>query len=223
MILPENHGQRLALHNEVHARPPESLSAPVAITYLALLSAGKRGEDHRAVRELAEQFKVAPPEETAVHYSADFGDFRIKWERHTEFSRFKIIVPVAADATFATFAHDKVPDAWVHNLPGETLVATQILLLPKPAKPIDPERLSHDLFSGNPLVGASVGGGKAQAYTDVRVHSDGFARVVVYDDGLARRQAGRVIQRLVEIETYRMMALLAFPVARALGPKLTVQ
>ena len=34
------------------------------------------------------------------------------------------------------------------------------------------------------------------------------------------RQAGRLVQRLFEIDTYRMMALLALPVARSLTPQL---
>jgi uncharacterized membrane-anchored protein len=34
------------------------------------------------------------------------------------------------------------------------------------------------------------------------------------------RQAGRMVQRLLELETYRMLALLALPVARGLAPHL---
>jgi hypothetical protein len=34
---------------------------------------------------------------------------------------------------------------------------------------------------------------------------------------LTQRQAGRTVQRLVEIETYRMMALLGLPVAKEVG------
>ena len=35
---------------------------------------------------------------------------------------------------------------------------------------------------------------------------------------MSPRQTGRIVQRLLEIETYRMMALLALPVARSLAP-----
>src|SRR3546814_11959235 len=49
---------------------------------------------------------------------------------------------------------------------------------------------------------------------DFRVQDDGFARVLLHDRTLRPRQAGRLVQRLLEIETYRMMALLAFPAAR---------
>jgi uncharacterized membrane-anchored protein len=40
----------------------------------------------------------------------------------------------------------------------------------------------------------------------------------VFDSGMQPRQAGRMVQRLLEVDTYRMMALLALPVARSLWP-----
>jgi uncharacterized protein DUF3422 len=35
--LPPDHPQRAELNDEVHARPPEALAAPVRVSYLALL------------------------------------------------------------------------------------------------------------------------------------------------------------------------------------------
>ena len=52
------------------------------------------------------------------------------------------------------------------------------------------------------------------AFTDFHVHSDGFSRFLLIDRSFTPRQAGRTVQRLFEIETYRMMAMLALPVAR---------
>jgi uncharacterized membrane-anchored protein len=45
-------------------------------------------------------------------------------------------------------------------------------------------------------------------------------RFVVCNRSLTERQAGRTLQRLFEIETYRMMALLALPIARRLAPRI---
>ena len=42
--------------------------------------------------------------------------------------------------------------------------------------------------------------------------------MLLLDRSTTPRQAGRMIQRLLEIDTYRMLALLAFPVARDLSP-----
>ncbi|MEO1694035.1 MAG: DUF3422 domain-containing protein, partial [Pseudomonadota bacterium] len=223
MTLPDNHPQRFQLNDEVHARPPESLTAPCAITYLALFGASQRGEDRRAITELAIGAGVTPPDEGQSHYSEDFGTYRLKWERHTEFSRIKIIAPLLAGPPFDRNAIDHLPSDWVANLPGSVLVACNVLLLSEPKKGVDHDALARDAFSGNWLIGSEIGGGAAHAFTDFRVHSDGFSRLVVYDHGLKPRQAGRTIQRLVEIDTYRMLALLAFPVARGLAPKLGVQ
>ena len=70
-------------------------------------------------------------------------------------------------------------------------------------------------------MGAEIGDGAASAFTDFRVHSDGFGRFLVYDRGMSRFQSGRMLQRLFELETYRMMALLALPVARDFSPRLS--
>lgn len=59
------------------------------------------------------------------------------------------------------------------------------------------------------------------ALTDLRVHGDGFGRVLVEDRSLTSRQAGRMVQRLLEIDIYRMVALLALPVAREMLPVLS--
>ena len=66
------------------------------------------------------------------------------------------------------------------------------------------------------MVGATVADGAAWVFTDF-LFEDGFSRFLVIDVSLTRRQAGRTVQRLVEIETYRLMALLAFPVAKEVG------
>ena len=75
-------------------------------------------------------------------------------------------------------------------------------------------------FAGNPIIGSKVTGGAASVFTDFRIHVDGFSRFFIVNHGLRAEQAGRLLQRLFEIEVYRVMALMAFPVARKLNPAL---
>ena len=63
-------------------------------------------------------------------------------------------------------------------------------------------------------------GGLAAAATDFRQDGDGFTRIVVIDRGLGPARAGALTQRLIEIETYRTLALLGLPEAQRLAPKL---
>ena len=92
--LPPQHPKRVELNDEVHARPPEPISSPCRVSHLALLPAADEARDAAwaAICALAQQFSVPPPKPGANHYSADFGPFRIKWERHSEFSRLMVVV-----------------------------------------------------------------------------------------------------------------------------------
>jgi uncharacterized membrane-anchored protein len=198
------------------------LTAPVRISYLALFSDSSLRDAQRAhIAELADSFGVTPPAPGAVHYSAEFGRFRLKWERHSEFARYKFIVHGPAEDPFADPPILRVPPEWLAGLTGQIIVATHAAILPLGDNEPDYEAISGRLFAGNPLVGAGVAGGAAVALTDFRIRPDGFSRLLVLDRSLRPRQAGRAVQRLLEIDTYRLMAQLTLPIARQLGPKLT--
>lgn len=221
MRLPADHPQRWELNDEVHARPPEALRPPLRLSYLALLSGWSEHEQERQrVGELAARFGVEPPAVGANHFSAEMGRFRLKWERHTEFARYSFFAPGLAEDVFATTALDEVPAEWIAGLPGETLVAAHVALRPPAAGSPDYEALSARYFQGHALLGATIASSLATALTDFRVQADGFSRLIIEDRGMPSRQAGRMVQRLLEIETYRMLALLGLPVARALVPSL---
>jgi uncharacterized membrane-anchored protein len=56
--------------------------------------------------------------------------------------------------------------------------------------------------------------------TDFRPDPLGFVRVLVIDRGLGAPRAGALVQRLLEVETYRMLALLGLPEAQQLAPSI---
>lgn len=218
MTLPPDHPLRVELNDEAHARPSESLTPPLRLTYVAMYSdPGQRESEWRHVVELTQRYGVAPPPERATHYSADLGPFRLKWERHSEFTRYKFMVPGDVDDPFAVPAIAAVPADWLAALPGQTLVAIHAALLPAGRTALDTTDLGARYFAGNVLAGGGIAGGLAVALTDYRIH-DGYSRLLVYDRGMTPRQAGRMVQRLVEIETYRLLAMLALPVAQQLSP-----
>jgi uncharacterized membrane-anchored protein len=221
MRLPPDHPLRGELNDEVHARPAEALRGPVRISYLALLTdLGERERFRAAVADLARRRQVAAPPPGANHLSADLGPYRMIWEQHTEFSRVTFIAPGAGENPFAEPALSLVPEDWVSALPGKLVVATHAALLPGGADPPDPDRLSARLFGGNVLTGSFIVGGAAVALTDFRVGADGFNRFWIQDRGMTPWQSGRAVQRLLELDTYRMLALLALPAARRLSGQL---
>jgi uncharacterized membrane-anchored protein len=219
MILPGSHPQRRELNDEVHARPTEAMSPPLRISYLALLiEPAQREATWQAVVALALRSAVTPPLPGVSHFSADFGLYRLVWEQHTEFHRLMVIAPGVEADPFADPAIALVPPDWVATLPGRLLVAAHLALVPGAEGPPDVAALSARMFEGNVVVGGELAGGAALAFTDFRIHPGGFSRILVLDRSMSPRQAGRIVQRLLEIDTYRMLALLALPMARELGP-----
>ena len=218
----EEHPLRHDLIAEVHARPFAELRPPERVAYFAMLSGEAGAEaDHRHVADLFKRFDQPVPEATSKHAIGDFGAFRLKWERHTEFSSYMIMVRGASDgAPFSSPAWQAVPADWLAALPGQFMIGLKIEVLARETEEIKPNNLAG-LFSVQNFAGGAVSGGAALAWMDFAADAEGYGRVLVHDRGLRPRQAGRIVQRLCEIETYRVMALLALPLARSHGRELS--
>ncbi len=222
MKLPSDHPQRIELNNEVHARPPEPLAPPSRLSYLALLcDPAQRDAAWEAMCTLCRRYAIEPPGHATAHYAVNLGPFRLKWERHMEFVRFIIIAEGLGGDPFERSAISLLPEDWVATLPGQTMMAAHAVLLHHESEATDPAAISLRWFAGNVPIGSAVSGGSITALTDFRIHADGFSRHVLLDHGSSPWQAGRVAQQLLEVETYRILALLAFPLARSALPLLT--
>lgn len=219
--IPENHPQRFKLHNEVHARPAIILQLPVNASHFALtLTPEQKIQSRLHLASLCDRYGVMPPKEEADHFSCNFDSFQLHWEQHGEFSTYAFYVrEVPNDDPFSKPALKHVPVDWLANLPGTTLVAAHAAIIRDTEELYNINNVSSH-FAGNDLIGSEVTGGAAIAYTDFRIHLDGFSRFLILDRSLKPQQAGRLLQRLFEIEVYRVMALLAFPMARKMVPKL---
>lgn len=218
--LPPDHPERYALAEEVHARQPEPLQTPTRASHVALLVEPESRDAERAhLAALCAQHGIEPPPADVNHFSARLGALRFKWERHGEFSGLTVFAAGGVGEPFDATAASLLPAGWLAALPGRTVFAGHAeLRAVGDAEP--PLALLAQCFGPQPLVGSEVGDGAGLAYTDFRIQPDGAARFLLLDRGLTPRQAGRMLQRLFEIETYRMMALLALPIARAQSPRI---
>ena len=221
-----DHPLRQSLTEELHARPFARLDAPLRATHLALMSGEDAAEAERAhAAALCRRYDQPPPGPEDTHYLVDLGAFRLRWERHTEFSTYTFFVRPAGDTDgsgadiFAEAALEAVPQDWRDGLAGELLVGTHLALEPRNRPHPDTDSLA-EIFGTDNLAGSLASNGAAAIFLDFRIHHDGFGRILVYDRSLRPRQAGRLVQRLLEIDTYRAMALLALPVARRFGTEL---
>ena len=153
------------------------------------------------------------------------------WERHTEFTRYTIIQKLPDEVIWGQAFPDLSPaiatgSEWMESIPGKTITAIQLVILKEGMD--DPRALRHaKLWLGDSsLIGAKMGRtatGHPHSHlmSNLRIDAQGFERVLVLaSPETSPNRAGRIAQRILELETYRMMALLSLPVAKSLGSKL---
>lgn len=219
-FLPPDHPERMVLADEVHARPPEPLNTPARATYVAvLISSDERELERQHLARLCARFDLPPPAAGATQFIVTLGAGRLKWERHGEFSSYTFFASGSPEKPFIDTAAAALPAGWLQGVPGSTVAAAHAVLLKGAGAPPSAAALG-EYFDGNTPVGAAVGAGSGFAFTDFRIHADGCGRFVLLDDGFTPHQAGRLLQRLFEIDAYRMLALLALPIARRQSPRI---
>ena len=101
--------------------------------------------------------------------------------------------------------------------PGPLLVALDLHLLAEKKKKVAVEKL----FDRASLAVAENSDGEALFATDFQADPAGFVRILVLDRGLGDERAGAVVQRIIELETYRTLALLGLPEAQRLAPSIS--
>jgi len=216
----ELHPLRYQLNNELHARPFEQLVAPLMATMYAMFDDGVPATAHyKHVVELCRRYGLHPPAEDANHFTADFGNFRLRWERYTEFTAYTFFRQGKSSPLFSQTACSEVPQDWLSGLPGKLLTAVKIELLDKDY-PVPSDAHLDEIFISESLISSEIGANSARLWTDLRIDKDGYNRSLVLDYDMAPRKAGRVILRIFEIAIYRNLSLLALPLARQTSPEI---
>lgn len=212
----KTHPQRLALHNEIHARPPEAMSAPLTISHTVMVcDPGERDASRAHVAKLLRDHHLPQPDAQSTHIRMDLGPFRIRWELHTEFVTWTFTRAAEVNdfgERDPTTAMDAVPQGWLAGLPGQCLASMHLWVMPSQA--FGNGNLLKHVLNEDTLVASTVADGHGEIYTDFAVHADGFSRMVLLAGSMTPRRLGRLVQQLLEIDTYRMAALLGLPAAR---------
>jgi uncharacterized membrane-anchored protein len=230
--LPPDDLQRELLHNEVHARPSAHIRLPARIVFVAVLNEGvSREQECEHLRRLPGLADL-PLERLKDNFlRLSFESHTLKWERHTEFTRYSIVqsLPQGADLHAAPVdwldRAEVTPPGWLLDIPGRTVAAIQLVMLnaelPEQT-PVAQAALMEPAqrwLGARTVVASQLGGGHSWAITDFQLRPSGFERMLVLaPPGTSDSRAGRISQRLLELETYRLMALRGLPVAKALSP-----
>ena len=214
------HPLRDALYNELHIRPFHNLGTPQQVTHMAALAQlPELAKSFDLICDLCRRYGVNTPQAGAVAYHQDFGKFVIHWERHVEFYTLTIMQPAPVSAEpFGHTAIDLLPVDWVKSLPGQMVSAFHII--------VDDQQLDYETnslcryFEGHQVIISETKKGKAQLYTAFKLHGDGYGRFIIRNSALNESQMGQLSRRLMELETYRLLALLSLPIAKRIAPHL---
>jgi uncharacterized membrane-anchored protein len=225
--LPVDDPLRVVLHNEVHARPSARIHLPAFIVLVGVFNEGVSREQEWAHLKLLQP--DLPFEEVQGNFvRLHLGAYTLKWERHTEFTRYSFVqtLPSGALAQMPNpelLSQLTLPDGWLASIPGRTFAAIELLMLHNDLSDLK-QSLAHagEWFGDHPLVASRMGnGGHSVVVTDFQLRSNGFERMLVLAPvGISDSRGGRISQRLLELETYRLMALRGLPVAKTVGAQL---
>ncbi|WP_134725755.1 DUF3422 family protein [Paracoccus luteus] len=231
---PVDHPLRYAMVNELHARPSPRLDAPATAVLVAFKEPRDAANRDRAadiahLAALAERHGAPAPQHGAGHYAAMLGRHQLRWEGHTEFVSYACFAPGLPDRPFDPSAAAIFSRAWQRAAPGRRVVAAmiQIDVLPDDVTRVD-DRLAS-LFAVDGLSASSVLDGQGVIATDFRIDAAGWMRFAVFvHPEVGPGRIGRLVQRLLELETYRAMSMLGLPRVlsltgrlNALEPRLT--
>jgi uncharacterized membrane-anchored protein len=227
-IVPPDDPLRLVLHNEVHARPSDLVRLPAVVVSVALLNDQITRQQECAHLRLLPQYDRLDEELLKGNFlRLVLEGCLVQWERHTEFSRYTIVQALPPEIALGSVEPDLIsilalPAGWLAGLPGRTFAAIELAMVHDPLMDAATTmRQAHRWFGEGPVVGSQLGLGHTWALTQFKVGANGFERMLAITPTITTdTRAGRVSQRLLEIETYRLMALRGLPVAKELGAML---
>lgn len=229
-LLPEDDPERAALHNEVHARPQERIRTPALVVYVAVLNCGvTRAQECAHLRSLPGQQELQEIALVDNFLRLSLDGYTVKWERHTEFTRYSIVQDLPGDLVFGANEPElacrvATPPGWLRGIPGHVISAVEMAIVEAHLERLEDKLEQACSWMGTESVVASVVGSNSHSVVvvDYVLRPTGFERMLIIGSpGTTPTRAGRISQRLLELETYRLMSLRGLPVTKQLAPMLT--
>ena len=152
-------------------------------------------------------------------------DFAMRVERHTEFVSISFIekeLAVKSGLSSDAFSPAKLPHLpfdWVRNVPAELFHAIWLEIGGKPPTRLTPH-LVHKLLDSRSAPSNMISDDAAQLHVSFDIDSEGFSRAALFNLSIPANRMGRIIQRVIEMETYRMLTLLGLSAAQTHGQTL---
>ena len=224
--MPVDHPDRQAITEELHARPVDIIDGVARVRRLVFVTPDGGGDAPIArFNAFCAAHNIEPMPRGVRQTGFTVGTRAVTWEFHTEFVTITWRAPlgdaenwptdIGLEATgaaglIAATRIDVIADSdAVADFPALDVIADSEI----PARFI-PQ------FNVSSLCVSDVEDGAAQIATDYVTDADGFTRLEFAAGALTALRRSILVRRLLEIDTYRSMAMLALPLARRASPDL---
>lgn len=210
---PRNHPDRQAITDELHARPMEIVEGAERIRRLVFVMAPDPAQHESLHREFrafctGRGIDIGPQSPRQVSFTVDA--LRVTWEFHTE---------------FVTITWQAPPDdlqVWpdgigIELVAGTHLIASTLLdVTDDAAVPVE----WLDRLNLASRCASTVEDGFGEIASDYVPDADGFTVLRFAAGRLSVLRRSVLVRRVLELETYRCMALLCLPAVRRASPDL---
>jgi len=187
------HTDRLNAHQELHARPFPVMAFDAHLAQLCVKASAKTLE---LVWQWLSEKVLDLPSDMKAWQSA--GDYWVRVEPHTEF----------ISVLWLTHQPNAWDTQWIERAPTAVLVMSEFA------------PTSREVLMSRPIV-SHMAVGDVSAGTDFLPSADGVTRWSYhFEQPPTPEQRGKSLQMIVEVETYRIMALVRMDQIRAVHPRL---
>lgn len=209
------HALRSRILGEVHARPFVAMRPPRRVLHFAFMTSSEQVAAAKSqLAALLRSRGLAPLGDDARHVTCDLPPATLQWEAHNEFCTYAWRFAGAGEgAPFSPPAEDRAHAMRALPQPGPLICAVDLHLVEESAV-VD----GFDSYFGpTQLAVSDIEGGRAKVVTDFQPDESGFIRILIVNRDLTDLACGALIQRTLEIETYRTLALLGLSEAQKVG------
>ena len=205
----KRHELSAIVSQELLSRPSPSIETPSVVIQLVLVPDTPTRSTGKSVKQAVDDWCQAhdqPPSGAAKYHHVHKHGLSLRWEQHTEFSSIVLINDDVTD-------WQKIDLTWLEGTQARLLTGSVII--------VESSEIPNGwLDEHDGAVGGSVMDGQAVLATTLQPNSIGLVEYRIGNIALNAARLGRLTQRIYEIETYRVMALLGLPLAKTTGQQL---
>ena len=213
---PKEHPLRRQLSDELHARKFHNFTGTGRFIRYVYFT---QGDDKKLLGDInallaSLSLRAMGSDEKFIRLEAD--GFAMRVERHTEFMSLSLIdyddKPVTGldKKAFDEASFPHLPFEQIKALGHLVFHAMWLEICQKPKKQASAKEMEEAL-QGRSVAGDEISSGGGQLYASFDIDDQGYSRLALMNETIAEYRMGRVLQRVMEMETYRLMALLSLP------------